>query len=444
MSLAMTLPDGTVLTRIARQSIVNRSGTLWPFRGVPYSMSLLWEGKYRQDCSGYASLAANLPTNAPGSWGGYSTVSMVTRGVVFEINQSMILPGDLIMRGGPGTQGANGHVYVLIGREGNGFRIREQRGGIKGWDERTIPWPSGYKSYRFVNVIEADGTTYEPGAIPVVPSQRLPEHALGSRLLSTGSFGTDVAEVQYLHNCHDPNANLVIDGDYGPATTGITIRFQKFYQLEVDGVVGPQTIDHLVSRLKDRSFDNLLPGGHYFGHVDGPNESHGGWDGTPATRAERAAIRVIQLRAKEITGMAIQVDGVFGGQTDSVVREMQRKIGATVDGKVGSQTWAKMWAWRPPVLDETPPPPDPEPDPAPPPPIPDPAPTPDTPSGDGEQPPAGESGQGPDHEWRRIFDMLREAVTEYRNAMAEGERRFNEILDRIGQELEGPANEPTE
>ena len=41
-------------------------------------------------------------------------------------------------------------------------------------------------------------------------------------------------------------------------------------------------------------------------------------------------------------GVPLDADGKFGGKTDYVVREFQRKNGLTVDGEVGKKTWDKL------------------------------------------------------------------------------------------------------
>lgn len=43
-------------------------------------------------------------------------------------------------------------------------------------------------------------------------------------------------------------------------------------------------------------------------------------------------------------GWQIQVDGIFGRQTDQVVRAFQAKKGLEVDGVVGPQTWNALWS----------------------------------------------------------------------------------------------------
>jgi len=54
------------------------------------------------------------------------------------------------------------------------------------------------------------------------------------------------------------------------------------------------------------------------------------------------AVRAVQQRLHD-RGWAIGVDGIFGPQTDNVVRLFQREKGLGVDGIVGPVTWNALW-----------------------------------------------------------------------------------------------------
>jgi hypothetical protein len=94
---------------------------------------------------------------------GYSTVSFVTNGVVYEIGWEEIQPGDLIGHMGEGTGGNGGHVRVYKGRTPDGgWQWYEQAVGSTGPDLTTASevdtdW---YRAYRFVD-IEEDGMGFE-------------------------------------------------------------------------------------------------------------------------------------------------------------------------------------------------------------------------------------------------------------------------------------------
>ncbi len=73
-------------------------------------------------------------------------------------------------------------------------------------------------------------------------------YALGDRLLSYGSRGQDVAQVQTLlaQAGYSPGA---ADGIFGQATRAAVVSFQKDHGLTTDGVVGPRTLSALRSAL---------------------------------------------------------------------------------------------------------------------------------------------------------------------------------------------------
>lgn len=87
-----------------------------------------------------------------------------------------------------------------------------------------------------------------------------------------------------------------------------------------------------------------LPSGHYFGDINGPNESHGGHPSAPAS--DREHIKRIQQRLQALghapagSGWA---DGLYEQPTIDAVKKFQSANGLTADGKVGPATWAKLF-----------------------------------------------------------------------------------------------------
>lgn len=53
-------------------------------------------------------------------------------------------------------------------------------------------------------------------------------------------------------------------------------------------------------------------------------------------------VRQFQQRLAE-RGWRISVDGIFGSQTEAIVRQFQREKGLVVDGLVGKKTWGALW-----------------------------------------------------------------------------------------------------
>lgn len=73
---------------------------------------------------------------------------------------------------------------------------------------------------------------------------------LGAKLLKEGARGSNVAELQKALNLV-MNADLVIDGDFGPATKEAVKKFQEQQHLTVDGDYGPITNKAMVEVLKN-------------------------------------------------------------------------------------------------------------------------------------------------------------------------------------------------
>ncbi|GEB24484.1 cell wall-associated hydrolase [Brevibacterium aurantiacum] len=93
----------------ARDEIIDRAQT-WVDQQVPYDMTGYHPdpqgNEYRTDCSGFVSMA----------WGLDASENTVTLPDFAEtIDKEDLKPGDVLMKGGPGTEGANGHVAIFNG-----------------------------------------------------------------------------------------------------------------------------------------------------------------------------------------------------------------------------------------------------------------------------------------------------------------------------------------
>jgi hypothetical protein len=110
-----------------RAVIIDRAQT-WVDQGVPYDMNGYQsdpQGKnYRTDCSGIVSMA----------WGLDDSLSTVTLpDVSHKISKDELKPGDILLKGGPGTEGANGHVAIFNGwanDEHTAYHALEENGSL--------------------------------------------------------------------------------------------------------------------------------------------------------------------------------------------------------------------------------------------------------------------------------------------------------------------------
>jgi len=120
--------------------------------------------------------------------------------------------------------------------------------------------------------------------------------ALGSRPLTTGARGWDVAALQFLLARHGfPSGPL--DGGLGPRSTAALVRFQRWAGLVADGVAGPATLAALRRPPPSSPLRFAFPLAAPFGDRFGPRGSglHSGVDfvapaGTPVAAAGRGCV----------------------------------------------------------------------------------------------------------------------------------------------------------
>ncbi|MEU5975082.1 peptidoglycan-binding protein [Streptomyces sp. NPDC047315] len=102
-------PSGTPavpeVRKTTRTEIIKRAKT-WVSAKVPYSMSKYWKDGYRQDCSGYVSMAWGLATN---EWTG-SLAKFATK-----ISRSDLQPGDILLFHNPANPTKGSHVTIFGG-----------------------------------------------------------------------------------------------------------------------------------------------------------------------------------------------------------------------------------------------------------------------------------------------------------------------------------------
>jgi peptidoglycan hydrolase-like protein with peptidoglycan-binding domain len=134
----------------------------------------------------------------------------------------------------------------------------------------------------------------------------------------SGSTGAQVTAVQKLLTAQGFDAGAV-DGSFGPATLAAVKKFQTARGLRADGIVGTRTWTALLSA----------------GTV--PTLKQGG-SGADVKRLQRSLTAAL--------GTTVDVDGSFGPDTVTAVRTYQGGRGLTVDGIVGSGTWAALQAGR--------------------------------------------------------------------------------------------------
>lgn len=153
----LVAPAHAAAAPIYRYEIINRANSwLTANNGtrVPYSQSLKWTDGYRQDCSGYASMAARLDKNPDAP----NTQALIKDDLTFSISMSELKRGDLVI---DALGDENGRHVVIFDRWTDSAKTRyfayEQRGDW-GTDYRSRTYGlepySDYKPRRLHNVID--------------------------------------------------------------------------------------------------------------------------------------------------------------------------------------------------------------------------------------------------------------------------------------------------
>ncbi|MER7465427.1 peptidoglycan-binding protein [Streptomyces sp. NPDC097981] len=175
----------SAIKRIDRTSIINRA-KLWLDAQVPYSMSAYWSDGYRQDCSGFVSMAWNLGTN---EWTG-SLDKFATK-----ITKEELLPGDMLLFHNPADPNNGSHVTLFggwvdetrthyIAYEQTRPITRKQATPYGYWNNATK-----YLPYRFNGVT---GITEDPATDP---KQAVPTVFPGASQFGPGANNEHVAQL---------------------------------------------------------------------------------------------------------------------------------------------------------------------------------------------------------------------------------------------------------
>ena len=133
------------------------------------------------------------------------------------------------------------------------------------------------------------------------------------KTIRRGDKGKEVKTAQRLLNHKGYNAGSV-DGIFGENTEKAVRALQKNYGITVDGIIGTDTWDSL-------EVDGVLKQG-----------------------ARGAKVRGLQNELNARGLQAGAADGIFGSKTQAAVKALQRAGGIAVDGIVGPDTWAALYA----------------------------------------------------------------------------------------------------
>lgn len=225
-------------------------------------------------------------------------------------------PGD---EGFLGTRGQD-HTFLIEANNGDGTvtTIEGNWGDKVTRVRRTISSIFGFGRPR-----------YDDAAAPDLPP---PSSTGGRPILRQGNVSASVGTVQTFLNAFD-SAGLTVDNDFGPATDAAVRAWQSKRSLTVDGEVGPQTwadFDATIAYVTALAQPN-------------PQPSIPTFPGTTRLGSRGDAVTAVQSRLRD-RGWKIGVDGVFGHETDAIVRQFQGEKSLTVDGIAGPATWVALWS----------------------------------------------------------------------------------------------------
>ena len=184
-------------------------------------------------------------------------------------------------------------------------------------------WTGLYDQFRS---IQSDNGT--PNAYPGTP-------------LREGSSGQNVRLVQFwlkiARTVYTSLANVTVDGKFGSATAAAVRRFQSYFGLTSDGVVGRITWNKLYEVYNDianKLLSSSLRPGEYPGVLR---------TGSSGTAVRELQFYLYLMSAYESSIPPVSIDGKFGADTERAVRAYQRFAGLTVDGVVGRTTWNSLY-----------------------------------------------------------------------------------------------------
>ena len=159
--------------------------------------------------------------------------------------------------------------------------------------------------------------------------------------LRQGSSGQNVRLVQFwlkiARTVYSSLNNITVDGIFGSSTAAAVRRFQTYFGLTSDGVVGRTTWNKLYEVYNDIANRLLSPSlrpGEYPGVLR---------NGSTGTAVRELQFYLYLMSAYQSSIPSVSIDGRFGAATEAAVRAYQRFAGLTVDGIVGRKTWGSLY-----------------------------------------------------------------------------------------------------
>ena len=145
--------------------------------------------------------------------------------------------------------------------------------------------------------------------------------------LKKGDKGSEVRKLQ--NNLNKViNASLQVDGDYGQKTYDAVAAFQGKYGLSVDGCYGPKSAAKMIDALNGNAPVVTKPVKIATYTLRKGNKG--------------SNVRTLQENLNMAINAGLEVDGSFGPNVETAVKEFQHKYGLTVDGIYGKNSYNMM------------------------------------------------------------------------------------------------------
>ncbi|MFD6417867.1 peptidoglycan-binding protein [Streptomyces sp. NPDC060194] len=222
---------------LTRAQIVQRAET-WLRAGVPYDMRRFWTDGYRQDCSGFISMAWGLPgSETTGTLGRYAV----------RITRDELRPGDILLFHNPSSPTSGSHATLF------GGWTDSRRTAYTAYEQtrprtrrQTTPYPywsntAGYVPYRLRGV--GEGAAGAPGTSAAYP---------GAAAFGPGAVNAHVTRLGEMLSARGGKRFYAVGpgprwGDADREATRAFQRAQGWTGADADGLPGPETWRLLVT-----------------------------------------------------------------------------------------------------------------------------------------------------------------------------------------------------
>ncbi|GGL71265.1 membrane protein [Streptomyces fumigatiscleroticus] len=326
---------------ITRAEIIKRAKT-WVAAKVPYSMKKYWSDGYRQDCSGYVSMAWHLPEN---EWTG----SLGQFGV--RITKEELQPGDILLFHNTTDPEKGSHVVIFGGwtdyththytaYEQTPPHTRRKATPYAYWSnsDRFLP-------FRYKNVVSAPAGA-EPAAAE--PGRTGTQGYPGPAYFGPGANNKHVARLGRM--LVRRGAGRFYGTGPGPRWTDADRRATRAFQLaqgwrdaDADGLPGPLTWQLLVSgRGRDIPATAGGPPAHRGAGFPGRDAFRPGAHSDHVTRLGRQLVKK-GFGAHYTTG-----PGPRWSEADrrnvAAFQRAQGWRGRAADGRPGPETWRRLFS----------------------------------------------------------------------------------------------------